>query len=267
MTHAFGLGVSRGAYLGYNLGSQSGMDGGGTSPASVANLFAWFTAKNPNGDSVLPASGTAISRWMDVSGNGNHTNTQGTAGKRAVLTYNQINGRPSMLFTAASTQTYALPAAFYAIPNGNSTLFYVAKRNTETGSFTNPLCMNEGGNTTTEARYYTLFSSVAGRVGFRSGTALNTQVNVDGGTNTTYQLITCQRSGTTQSISLNGGVAVTNTNGANENGVDRAFIGSLADTSNYLDGGIGEMILYNRALTAAEILYVQTYLKQQWSIP
>jgi hypothetical protein len=44
------------------------------------------------------------------------------------------------------------------------------------------------------------------------------------------------------------------------------YIGETADATEDLDGYIGELLLYTKALTNTEITNTETYLKNKWGI-
>lgn len=85
-------------------------------PLTMGNLAVWYDARYPAGfGGALPADGTALAQWNDLSGNGRHA-TQGTGSKQPLfrsanpnlLTYNQAT---------VETDTTGLAAL-----NGNSTI-------------------------------------------------------------------------------------------------------------------------------------------------
>lgn len=226
-------------------------------PTSSQGLLAWYDFTE---SAYLTLSSTAITQALDRSGNGNHTDVQGTAGARPTFAANQLNGRSLATFDGGDT--LVLPSALYSLPNGNNTVAMVAKRNTEAGTTTSIFNMTEGGLD----RYATNFASASGRLAFLSSTGVANVLVQDGNTNTDYQIILCKRSGTTQSISVNGGTATTNTGGASEAGVDAAYIGSKGGASQFLIGGIAEIIFYNTDLTTGQDLLLNTYFSNKYGI-
>lgn len=76
---------------------------------------------------------------------------------------------------------------------------------------------------------------------------------------------------TTARIYLNGKLENTNssfqtTGNSSDTNSNSILIGALNSTSNLLVGDIAEIIIYNRALTAAEITNVHEYLSRKWGI-
>lgn len=227
------------------------------SPNRLSGLSAWYDFTKSE---FLTLSATAITQALDRSGNGNHTAVQGTSTKRPTFASNQLNGLPLATFDGGDTLD--LPSALYVLPNGAWTVFVVSKRNSETANANRLVSFTEGGLERANLSY----GSAAGNVGFASRTAAGGGVASTGNTNTNYQILTAFRSGTTQSVQVNNGTATTNSGGLSESGIDAGHIGSLADASGYLTGGIAEILLYNRALTAGEIVQVNTYLSRKYAI-
>lgn len=196
------------------------------------------------------------SQWSDKSGQGSHA-TQGTSTAQPKYVGNSLGGKSVLAFDGGDT--LALPSTLYSIPNGASTLFAVAKRDTEAATSTRIISMNQGAGT---FGYYLNFSATVGTVEYLNNTALN--VASTGNTNTNYQIITALRSGITQSISINNNTPTTNTNGAGVSGIDRAYIASNNNTDRFLIGAIAEILIYNRALSNAEMARINRYLSTKW---
>lgn len=223
------------------------------SATQVPSLQAWYDFSN---SAYLTLVSTAITQALDRSGNGNHTDVQATTTKRPTWAAAQLNGLSTATFDGGDT--LALPSALYTLANGNNTVFTVS----QTGSGTNAriITLSEAGS----SRLY-VGNASATAVEYQSSTSVGVGPNVTANPNI-YNLFTGFRSGTTQSISVDGGTAATNTGGLDESGVDAAFIGSRADTGLYLTGGIAEILIYNRALSVAEINQVELYLANKWGI-
>lgn len=221
-------------------------------PANLYGLQAWYDAtQTPVG---------AVSSWVDQSGKSNSA-TQGTGAQQPTSTAAQLNGNNTLLFVGASTQNLVIPAAIYTVPNGDNTLVVVAK-STSTTAQQRIISMASTGTT----NYALEYTSGASTVGFQSR-------NVSGGmivssviTRTNYNIFCGFKSGTTQSISVNNGAAQTNSLGVNSATINSALIGSNAALTVPLDGGIAELLIYNRALSSSEIIAINQYLSQKWGI-
>lgn len=229
----------------------------GTIP--MFGLQAWYDASD---ESYLALVSTAITQMLDRSGNGNHTAVQGTGTARPTLTTAALNGKSVASFDGGDT--LVLPSALYTIANGANTIVTIAKRNTESGATATVVGLGEGVDVN---RFSISFNSNAGEVIFRNDAGAGSVVTSTGNTNTSYGVLTGSFNGTTGlSVSVNGATATTSTTGAASSGVDRAYIGSRTGTSLFLTGGIAEILIYNRALSAAEIRQVEVYLANKWGI-
>lgn len=225
-------------------------------PKSVKGLQLWIDAADTSPTNIVQSAG-AVSQWSDKSGNGNH-GTQGTGSARPTTDATTQNGKNVLDFDGGDD--LALPSGIFSIPNGANTLFTVAKRTTEDAGVDTIIGLTESGGT----RWGMRFTGTAGVVQYTSSTANNGKTN-SGNTNTDFQILTGFRTGTTVSISVNGGAAESDTQGADESGVDEAFVGSQSET-NFLIGSIAEIIVYDRALATAEISAVNNYLSAKWAI-
>lgn len=223
-------------------------------PLIIPGVRAWYDAST--------TSAGAVSSWTDKSGNGNHA-TQGTGAKQPVSTANQLAGKNALIFTGASSQTLILPSRLYTIPNSANTIFCVSKRNTETGAAARIVAIDQS----TNFKFVFGYSSVSGAAVFTNSNG-GTTADVTGLTNTNYQILAGSYNGTTgQYMQANNGTPTTNASGVAVATCDNAYIGSAGDASRYLTGGIAEIIIYNRALSAAEIIQINRYLANKWAMP
>ena len=228
--------------------------GGGDSIISAADLLAptaWY-------DAFTTAAGV-VNSWADKSGNGNHA-TQGTGSKQPTCTASQQAGKNGLIFD--NGDTLVLPSGLFTIPNGANTLFAVAKLASEAAVTDRIIELSEAGS----PRWNLLYLTTAGQIQFLSRTGNSLSVVSTGNTNTNTNIIMGRRSGTTQAIAINNGTETADTNGANESGCDAGYIGSRLDTDGYLNGTIFEILIYNRSLSAAEIIRINRYLSNKWSI-
>lgn len=241
-------------------------DRNGFSPGMLSGLQAWYDTSTSNSDGtpkyLTVTGGTSITQFLDRSGNGNDTAVQGTGTARPTWTAAQLNGLPLAVFDGGDY--LAMPAALFSVAGGANTVFAVAKRDTESGVSANIFL---GANGTT-AVHYMQFTSTAGTCGFKNRNVAGGGVTNAGNTNTNYQILTGQRNGTTQSITVNGGTASTNTNGVNGACLNMYMGGGDigAGLSELLTGAISEILIYNRALTDAEIVQVNRYLSFKFAI-
>jgi len=230
--------------------------GSGVNPGQLSGLQTWYDASNA---AYLTLSATAITQMLDRSGNGNHTAVQGTGTARPTWTANQQNGLPAAVFDGGDT--LVLPAGLLTIPTGNNTIFTVSKRTTADAFIRRIITIGASGSTRTEVGY----TATANTVDYQSRNASGSMVAATGFTETNSIITSAYRSGTTQSISVNGGAATTNANGADATGITEGAIGANSlGNSLFLIGAVSEILIYNRALTTAEIAQVESYLNSKW---
>lgn len=226
----------------------------------MSDLRAAYDVSNIN--SVRNRSANSLIQLFSTPRFGNHTAEQGTAAARPTYAVAQQNALPAATFDGGDT--LALPSNLYSLTNGANTIFAVAKRNTEAGTTANIISM---GDSAVANRLALSFNSTAGELLFRNDSGAGASVTLAGVTNTVYSIIRASFNGTTGlALARNNGTASTATTGALCNTIDRAYIGSRSATDLYLTGGIGEILIYNRLLTAAEIIQVNRYLSVKWGI-
>ncbi len=236
------------------MGRRRRLISSGNTLGVTSGLQAWYDTTN---DAHLTLVSSAITQFLDRSGNGNHTAVQSTGTKRPTRALDTINGLQAATFDGGDT--LALPSALFSIPNDDNTIFLVSAQ--DTNVFEMALGMTEAGG----ARYHIAYDSVAGTVIYLSRTSSNS-VNSTGNTNTKHQILRGRKEGSTQALAVDGGAEVTNSNAINEPDIDAGHIGSRADALFFLDGSIAEVLLYNRSLSPTEILQVEIYLANKYGI-
>lgn len=224
-------------------------------PTSVSNLSFW-------GDATQDSTG-AVSSWTDRSGSGNSP-TQGTGANQPVNTASTINSQNALIFDGtndnlqfASTTLVQAPITIFAVgKNTNTSATYVGK---------------SSGATNGNIRLATGSSGVV-RLTINDSTGVS--INLDWTTNTisTNMIAVGQVSGVDgESIKL----AVNSTTLSSSSSTQSGFsnntltsrIGSNSSgTSTFLAGNIGELLIYKRALTQAEISQIMTFLSYKWGI-
>jgi hypothetical protein len=203
----------------------------------------------------------AVASWTDLSGNNNHL-TQATGGQQPVNTAAQQGGKPTLIFTGANSSSLVIPSGLWLIPNANNTFIAVAKRNVASGN--QQIFNMQVGALAANSAYKVLFANTAGNIIYQSRNNNSVGVASTGNTTTNYNIIVGFRSGTTQSVAVNNGTAVTNTSAADTATVDRGAVGATADGTEFLTGGIAEMMIYPYTLSTAQILYLVKYLSNKW---
>ena len=231
------------------------------SPLNISGCQLWFDAADSS--TITPANptnGTAISQWNDKSGNGYHA-TQATAGNRP--TYS-LTGR-NINFTRASSQFFNLPDN--ALPSGNSSYFYFMV--VTFASLVDGLGIIGGGNfgTTNQAFGIRSLSTNANIINFWWNSDLET---TSGGVYTVNVPLLLQAryaAGGTRSILKNGIQLVSNSPAARAQGISNNAIGRTTPAnSEFFNGTMNEIIVFNRDLTISERQQVEKYLAMKWGL-
>lgn len=217
-------------------------------------LTLWLDASDT---STITDSSGSVSVWADKSGNDIDA-TQGTGSAQPTTGVQTANGKNVLVFDG--TNDYMdIGSGIYGLPNDDNTIFIVSRLNAA-GIQERVMSMGVSGSSRQTVGY-----TGAGDAFFVNNSVFD-QV-IAGATIGQFNVLTCFKNGTTQSISINGGTAVTDTAGTNTAGVNQARIGTNpAVNADFLDGAVGEIIAYNRVLSASEISLVNSYLINKWGI-
>jgi hypothetical protein len=241
------------------LSPRRGAGGGGSGSNYVPitnNLVLWLDASDLG---TITESSGSVSNWADKSGNG-YDAIQGVGSLQPTTGATTQNGLNVIDFDGGDE--FGTDAGLNSLTNGPSTIFFVARRNTETGSSERMISLFEAG---VQNNLILTFSATAGQILFvnRPGTAINIANN--GNTNTNFQIVRARRSGTTQALAVDGGTEASNTSAQDAPTTDGGRIGSNAG-SNFLNGSICEILIYDVSLTVNERTAVETYLGNKWGV-
>ena len=237
-------------------------------PSQLPGLAAWFAADQQTYQDTglsTPAvlDGDPVGGWFDLSGSGNHV-TQATAANKGTLKLNIQNGRPAVLFdgtddylaSAVSPITGSSGRSFFGVINNvaNTSSNYIFDF-----SFTAPSNLNA----------FAITPEVGVRIKganrlFTSGQLPNN--------NTAFVLLgVVYQAGadiSTVAAYVNGTALAESSHTA---GVPNTANGGLTIANGSLGGPMnmyaGEIVVYNRALTDAEVAQVNAYLKARWATP
>ncbi len=221
-------------------------------PNGLASLALWLDAaaiQTLYQDTALAtpaaANGDPIGGWKDRSGNNRHA-LQSTALRRPQYSVNGLLGKPTLLFDGVDDLMEVSPLAM----TQPMTVFVVARGNAATSR------IFDGAGATNRAA---LFSG-AGQWSMNAGTALN------GGTwYTASRMFTCQFNGGSSLLRIDGSAVASGNAGAQS--ITALILGARYDSAGTLSGAISELVLYNRALSTAELLQMEAHLKGKWGTP
>lgn len=236
----------------------AGPSGAGTlDPSTISGLALWLKA-----DAITSLTdGQAIATWTDSSSNARNA-TQATAGARPTYKTGILNGLPVARLDGGDyveTATFALNGG--SVPTG-ITMFGVATL-TAAGSFpmlavwdssTNELRCND---TTGKPE----FTANGGGPGFGTAAAI---------TGTGAHVMTGRFTDSSDAIEcwVDGAATATGTSAAALTNLTRsAVIGARTGGSLFWTGDIGEVLIYNGALSNTDRAAVEAYLKGKWGTP
>lgn len=236
-------------------------------PVSLPNVAAggnslqlWLDATDPNGNGSTVTNGTAMGTWADKSGNARNAG-QGTAANQPIYTTGAINGKAAMDLSANQFMTFS-PAGL-ASGSSPSTIFGV-------GSLT-----SVPGNWSWLATYGAAGAGLTRGFGVRAGGA---------------PVMTCYGTDPTAATALTAGTPVvmdgvwggpsgnsmvgqftTSTwsqavagNATLNTPLNVAYIGRQTSNAENWTGQVGEVLIYNGALSDSQRQQVEAYLNYKW---
>ncbi len=221
-------------------------------PTQIANLAGWYDGADPT---TIVQSAGAVSAWLDKSGQSN-TLIQPTGANRPLFTTAGINGLSSVSFNAGPSMYSANPA-FSANFFNESTTFIVANQanSTQTASIAYSGVLGTG-------PLWYLQLTAGGRTTFDFDGTANQIAVADVATGPAMWTAAGSVSGGQQFLRKNGNLL------GSRSGPTAALSGShaLALGLTKYSGQLGEMLVYNRFLTASESAEVEGYLACKWSL-
>lgn len=236
--------------LGFSLPQTGGI---GNSPITypLSGLQLWLDASD---STSISDSGTFV--WADKSGNGNHA-TQSVSAQKPSTGARAINGLNALDFDGVA-DGLSCSASLYSIASGANTFIVVYQSDNTGGSIQRLFSGSPSGNflrygayiTTTEFR--TLHRTSSLPVGVTAARNINPHV---GG---------FYRSGINMTPFYDGVAGTAATNSEDMALVNLIIGNNPLFNSEQFDGLIGEILLYNRALSTAELNQVGSALQAKW---
>jgi hypothetical protein len=220
----------------------------GFNPRSISGLYAWFDAE----DTSTTTTSAGISSWRDKSGTGLNA-AQSTGNIQPLVS--TINGKRAISFFQGSG---LIAQATYSI-TAQST-FCVFRCDTATGFGRIVTQETDAANATyiqlliANPAAFTVGSFLSS--GFRSGLAIAQSAPTIGESHHSGSAVQVFINGT-GGASFSGGLSFSPT---------RLCLGNGGALVNTFLGLIGEVLVWNRALTSTEITTVRRYLSRKWGI-
>lgn len=197
--------------------------------------------------------GSLVSAWLDQSGN-NSTASQTTYANRPTYKANVWNGLPAISFPYNAFGYLENAALSSSQP---FSIFVAYKYNTLTPSYYQQI-YNDLGTSPVSLHSYN------GYIVPNAGSAPN-----ESAADTSWHTIGIVWNGASSTYQQDGSQATNQNFGSNPlNGLRIGNVNQTPPSAIYNMGGyIGELIIYNRALSSSEINQIMTYLKTKWGTP
>jgi hypothetical protein len=285
MRDLLSIGTSRGCEmigtgLGLGLAGYRLPSGPQFAPDQLTGLKLWLDASDAqtlyqsNGGSLAAADGDPVGYWSDKSGSLNHS-VQASGTSKPALKVAVKNGKNVIRFDGVND---FLDCGTGLGKPSNYTIFSVFKvANTLTRMTVCASGDSVGGTATSWGAIDISQGGVAGSLGYGFGDGTNASFGrtagsiVSGGT---FAQVTAKyTSGQTfQAFRRNGSdisiVTVVASSASSVGGTAYKFVlGQYGEYPGvYLNGDIGELIVFNQSLTQSDVQKVETYLNSKWSI-
>ncbi len=229
------------------------------SPADIAGLALWLDATDPANTGVQPANNSAISTWVDKSPSA-HDVSQGTGANQPTYKTAILNNKPVVRFNG--TTTYLQNTVITSL--GTACSIFIAGTINDNGSAQGTFLeysLGAASNTGNLMFYET------GDIKFRvvSATIHKTTVYADA---LPISTVINGYSDTSNVFLLTDGIQRDTVAGGNMDATNRITVGSLAALIGiyYLNGDIGEIVVYNSSISAPNRAKVTNYLRNKWGI-
>ncbi len=234
----------------------------GFTPALLPNRAVWLNAKR------LPISTTLISSAFNDNNLGVGNATQAVGLRQPLYVADGINGRPAMRGWHDGANNSQLAIADSAgLDHTQLNIFIVAKRNNDSGGDQQIINKDQG----VDQREYRCSINASGQIAGRHSSA-GTLASLVGATGTstinvnTPFILGFRYSGTTLSLSLNGVVQASSSLASVFNGASPISLFSAGGFFQGFRGDIGEILVFNSALTTNERTALMNYLSREWGI-
>jgi hypothetical protein len=232
-----------------------------TDPVGISGCTVWLDA-----DQEAYADDAKVPQWSDRSGNGNHA-TQATSALQPWFIENYRNGRPALDFRGG--QRMNLPGGLFNV-GGGTTLVAGRHRGGLTG-IAYMLSSGEASGSNVRYRWYLAANADTSGTQFAMGPgpgfSADSPVVFGFGLRSEFLIYGGRADGTTATGYMNCEAPESAPAAYTGAAAGQAFIGRFFNQDEqYLQGELGELVHYNRALSDAEVLQVLDYLEDKWDV-
>jgi len=218
-------------------------------PTSITGCKVWL-------DATFMDTGSP-SRWPDRSGNGNDAVPSGVI-NTVVPTFGSMNGLQTLRFTAAN-RTLVKTVLGSSFASGNETYFFVGQLTGSTPSATRILCDS------TSQRQWLVGGTLPNTLCMYAGST-PTVKNLTVVAATPFLATSVNTAGTL--LDYQNGTANTQSLSASTTTLSEFYLGgtNTGTDGDFMDGDIGEFIVYSTALTEPQRQQIEGYLAQKWGL-
>ena len=218
---------------------------------TLPSLTAWYKA-----DAGITLNGSTVSTWADQSGIGdsNRNLAQGTGANQPTFVASDTNlgGRPSLLFTAASS-TRLVSGAWSAAPAQPLTLYMTVRGGTVSNQY---MCDGRSG------RGLIQMLDASGKAAFYAGSTVSSTISLI----STSAVLCSVNNGASSTGYVSHYSAADATGNFGTNAFDGITVGCGFNAANFFGGNVAEILVYAAAHTATERQVVMSYLGAKYSI-
>jgi hypothetical protein len=226
----------------------------------IPGLVAWWSSNRIGG--AFPPSGSLV-RWEDASGNGNHL-----SGTFVNLLQNFQNGEPVVQFGGTSG-TMVAPSFLFSGSMARSMVLVFNHHGTGVYGMAIAGQSGDGGGSDGTGTHFTMLSVGTGTTGDALAHVLGDQVAGPALDWESWKIAEISYDGTNVRVFRNGVEEGSSAIPLNTSETFAFRLGSSNELgpAEYLDGEIGEVLIFDHNLTDFERAQNNSYLSQKWDIP
>ena len=235
-----------------------------STPTDVANLIFWADGKDVNGTGMQPADGSIITTWVDKSASGNNLTTVAGTVTFEALGFDGLH--PGLRFPEMAQMTASNP--FGSDTHDETTVFFINNNVTATRNFALSLNGTNTGGGSSTGRFSFHAPWINNNVFFDAGGTGSARLhgsNPNAQTETTLYTGLNDLMGKQQLFRIDGQAFLSDMTGRDTDVSGGINLGTISATRPF-DGRFAEILVYNRALTLAEIQDVECFLLLKWKL-